>query len=72
MGIFAHLHVGGNAALLLLRLLAAIFWAHGRMKQGTWKMQPSDQLRSSRLNILRTPFALSGGESSLDGLLFGI
>jgi putative oxidoreductase len=55
MRFFVTLHGAGDAALLVLRIaLCAIFWAHGRMKKGTWKMQPSDQLPSSMLTIIRT------------------
>ncbi len=40
--------------LLLLRIaLAAIFFAHGKMKWGMWKMPASEELPSGMLTILR-------------------
>ncbi len=54
MNAMAGLHTYSDWALLILRLgVGAIFWTHGRMKWGMWKMKPSDQLPASALNILR-------------------
>lgn len=54
MNFFVNLHAYTDWGLLALRLvLAATFIAHGRMKGAMWKMQPSDKLPASMLNILR-------------------
>ncbi len=54
MNVFVNLHAYSDWGLLALRLvLAATFIAHGKMKWGMWKMQPSDKLPAPMLNLLR-------------------
>jgi putative oxidoreductase len=54
MEFFAGLHQLNDWALVVARLaLGVIFWIHGRMKMGTWKMQPSEQMPKSILGIVR-------------------
>ena len=57
--------------LLALRLsLAATFFAHGKMKMGMWKMQPSQQMPSGMLNMMKF---LSVAETlGAVGLLLGL
>ncbi len=56
--------------LLALRVsLAATFFAHGKMKMGMWKMQPSEQMPAGMLNTMKF---LSVVETlGAIGLLFG-
>lgn len=55
MGFFSTLHQASDVGLLVLRIaIGTIFWMHGRFKQGTWKMQPSEQLPAPMLGIVRT------------------
>lgn len=45
---------GGDAALLLLRIVvAAVFLIHGLMKRGMWKMAPSAQMSGTMLWQMR-------------------
>ena len=54
MNFLVILHSYSDWGLLALRVgLAAIFWAHGTRKRPMWKMQPSEQLPSGMLKILR-------------------
>jgi putative oxidoreductase len=54
MSFFSSLHASSDWGQLVLRLiLAATFLAHGRTKWAMWKMQPSDKMPASMLNIMR-------------------
>jgi putative oxidoreductase len=55
MEFFSSIHQAGDFGLLLLRIsLGVIFWEHGMMKKGMWKMQPSEKLPAKMLSIIRT------------------
>ncbi len=54
MEFFAGLHQLNDWGLFVVRLaMGIIFWMHGRMKMGTWKMQPSEKMPKSLLGIVR-------------------
>lgn len=51
---FLSLHAFSDWGLLALRIaLGATFIVHGRMKKGMWNMQPSAQMPSGMLNLMR-------------------
>jgi putative oxidoreductase len=51
---FPSLAAYSDLALLALRLvIAGTFLAHGLMKRGTWKAQPSEQMPSGMLRLMR-------------------
>ncbi len=55
MEFFSRFHQANDVGLLFLRIaLGMIFWAHGRYKKGTWKMQPSEQMPAPFLAVVRT------------------
>jgi putative oxidoreductase len=54
MKIFSKLTRFSDWGLLVLRLaIAVVFFAHGMLKWGLWGMEPSEQLPTSMLTILK-------------------
>ncbi|MSU75344.1 MAG: DoxX family protein [Candidatus Magasanikbacteria bacterium] len=72
MDFFASMYANGDWGLLALRLaLAAIFIMHGKGKFKMWKMQPSAQMSSGMVSLMKflSIAELFGGIAMLFGFL---
>ena len=72
MNILVSLHGFADWGLLALRLaVGATFLAHGSMKKGMWKMQPSAQMGAGMLSLMRLLSVAEplGGAAVILGLL---